>query len=127
MKKIHLYLIVTFSLVNPTWAWADQPLSLKDCFKAALKRSEVLATQHELVLQAEENYHRAWGAILPSINGSYSYFHTETSGLTSGNTSNSTGQQTLKIMADQPLFRGFSDYAAVHVAKAFIKAKQQAR
>src|ERR1035437_8189307 len=108
MKKIHLYLIVTFSLVNPTWAWADQPLSLKDCFKAALKRSEVLATQHELVLQVEENYHRAWGAILPSINGSYSYFHQNAPGLTSsGNSQSSAAQQTLAVTADQPLFRGF--------------------
>ncbi len=128
MKDIRLYLGVILFLFIPTCLWAGQALTLKDCFKAALKRSEVLATQHELVLQAEETYHRAWGAILPTINGSYSYFHQSGSGFTgSGNTSTSSGQQTLAVTADQPLFRGFSDFAAVHAAKAFIKAQEQAR
>src|SRR5260221_9419928 len=112
MKNIHLYLIASILLLIPTLLWAEEPLSLKDCFKAALKRSEVLATQQELVVQAEENYHRAWGTILPAINGSYSYFHQDAE--------SSAEQKTLKIMADQPLFRGFRDFAAVNVAKAFI-------
>jgi len=116
------------SLLFPTYLRADQSLTLKDCFKAALKRSEVLATQQELVIQAEENYHRAWAAILPAINGSYSYFHQSGSGFSgSGNTSSSSGQQTLGLSADQPLFRGFSDFAAVHEEKSFIKAQEQAR
>jgi outer membrane protein TolC len=43
-----------------------------------------------LVIQAEENYHRAWGAILPAINGSYSYFHQNAPDLTgSGNSQDS--------------------------------------
>jgi len=128
MKKINLYLSVVIFLFIPTYLWADQPLTLKDCFKAALKRSEVLSTQHELVVQAEETYHRAWGAILPTINSSYIYFHQNAPGFTStGNTSTSAGQQTLAITADQPLFRGFSDFAAVHAAKASIKSQEQAR
>ena len=128
MKDFCLCLRVILILLTPTWALAGELPSLKDCFKAALKRSEVLATQHELVVQAEESYHRAWGAILPTVNGSYSYFHQSGSSFTgSGNTATSSGQQTLGVMAEQPLFRGFSDFAAVHVAKAFIKAQQQAR
>ncbi len=128
MRNIHLYLGVILFLLTPTCLWAGEPLSLEDCFKAALKRSEVLATQQELVVQAEENYHRAWGAILPTINSSYSYFHQHAPGLTSsGNTQSSTGQQTLKIMADQPLFRGFRDFAALNVTKNFITAQEQAR
>ncbi len=126
-KNIRLYLGAILFLFIPTCLWATEPLTLKDCFKAALKRSEVLATQHELVVQAEETYHRAWGAILPTINGTYSYFHQAASGLTGGNTSTSTAQQTLALTADQPLFRGFSDFAAVHAAKSFIKAQEQAR
>ena len=128
IRNIHLYLGAILFLLIPTLLWAREPLSLKNCFKAALKRSEVLATQQELVVQAEENYHRAWGAILPAINGSYSYFHQDAPGLTSsGNTQSSAGQQTLKITADQPLFRGFRDFAALNVAKDFITAQEQAR
>ncbi len=127
MKNIHLHFAVIIFILIPTCLWAGEPLSLKDCFKAALKRSEVLATQQELVVQAEENYHRAWGAILPSVNSSYSYFHQNASGFTSsGNTSTSAGQQTLAITADQPLFRGFRDFAALHVTKAFITAQEEA-
>jgi outer membrane protein len=128
MKNKHLYLSIILFLLNPIYLWAEEPLTLKDCFKAALKRSEVLATQQELVVQAEENYHRAWGAIFPTINGAYTYFHQSGSGFTnSGNTSNSEGQQTLGVTADQPLFRGFSDFAAVHEEKSFIKAQEEAR
>ncbi len=127
MRNIHLCLGVIF-LLTPTCLWAEESFSLKDCFKAALKRSEVLATQQELVIQAEENYNRAWGAILPSINSSYSYFHKDAPGIiSSGNTESSAEQQIFKIMADQPLFRGFRDFAAVNSAKAFITAQEEAR
>jgi len=127
MKNIYFYLNIMLFLLSPAWARAEEPLTLKDCFKAALKRSEVLATQQELIVQAEETYHQAWGAIMPTINGTYSYFHQNAPGFTSsGNTASSAGQQTLAVTADQPLFRGFSDFAAVHEEKAFLKAQQQA-
>jgi len=128
IKNIHLYLGVILFLSTSARLWAGESFSLDDCFKAALKRSEVLATQQELVVQAEENYHRALGAILPAVNGSYSYFHQDAPGLaSSGNTESSAGQQTLKIMAAQPLFRGFRDFAALNAAKASITAQEQAR
>jgi len=126
--KKYLSLGIILLLLTPACSWARETLSLRDCFKAALKRSEVLATQQELVIQAEENYHRAWGAILPSVTGSYSYFHRNAPDLTSsGNTDSSAGQQTLNIMADQPLFRGFRDFAALNQTKALITAQEQAR
>jgi outer membrane protein len=128
MTKKYLHFAVILFLLTPACSWAGETLSLKDCFKAALKRSEVLATQQELVIQAEENYRAAWGAILPSVTGSYSYFHRHAPDLTSsGNTDSSSGQQTLKIMAGQPLFRGFRDFAALNAAKASITAQEQAR
>ena len=123
---MHLYLGVILFLLTSALLPAGEPLTLKDCFKAALKRSEVLATQQELVVQAGENYHRAWGAILPAINGSYSYLLQDASGQTSsGNAQFSAKQQTLAITADQPLFRGFRDFAAINVAKSFITAQEQ--
>jgi outer membrane protein len=107
---------------------AGDKLSLNDCFQSALKRSEVLATQQELVIQAEENYRRAWGIMLPAINASYSYFHSNGTGFSGpGNTSSSSRQQTLGLMVDQPLFRGFSDFAALNETRAFITAQEEAR
>lgn len=115
-------------ILSASYAWAGEPLNLTDCFKAALKRSEILATQQEMVIQAEENYHRAWGAILPAVNSSYSYLRRNAPGFTSsGNTASSVGQQTLKITATQPLFRGFRDFAALNAAKASITAQEEAR
>jgi outer membrane protein len=129
-KTILLGFSLIVYLTNPLCSWAQNAntLGLKDCFKAALKRSEVLATQQELVIQAEQNYHKAWSAILPSVNGSYAYFYQNAPGLSSsGNTDTSSGQQTLKIIADQPLFRGFRDFAALHKEKALIKAQELAK
>ena len=127
-SKLYLSLGIILLLLTPACSWAGETYSLKDCFKAALKRSEVLSTQQELVIQAEENYRRAWGAILPSVTGSYSYFYRNAPDLTSsGNTFSSAGQQTLTIMAQQPLFRGFRNFAALNAAKASITAQQQAR
>ena len=118
---------VVFFLFSSASLWAQEPLTLRDCFKAALKQSEVLATQQEVVIQAEQNYRRAWAAILPSLNGSYAYFHPHAPGLTdSGNTSNTSWQQTLVLTADQPLFRGFRDFAAIHAAKSTITQQQLA-
>jgi outer membrane protein len=128
MRRIYLYLCVILFLLTPACLRAAEPLSLNDCFKAALKRSEVLANQQELIVQSEETYHRAWGAIRPAINGSYSYFYQHAPGLSSsGNTGSSAVQQTTRITADQPLFKGFKDFAAVNAAKAYITAQEQAR
>jgi outer membrane protein len=128
ISRLFLSINIIIFLLHPSSLWAGQKLTLKDCFQAALKRSEILATQQELVVQAEENYNRAWGSILPTIEGSYSYFYRDAEGLSnSGNRANSAGQHTLKITADQPLFRGFREFAAIKAAKAFITAQKQAR
>lgn len=128
IQKTRFCLWAIFCLLIPAYSWAGESFDLDDCFKAALKRSEVLATQQELVIQAQENYHKAWSAILPSVNSSYSYLRQHGSDFTgSGNTGSSAGQQTLKIMADQPLFRGLSDFAALDATKNFITAQEQAR
>jgi len=123
-----MYLGFVLLLSTSTALMAGEALTLTNCFKAALKRSEVLSTQKELILQAEEDYNRARGAILPAVNASYSYVRQDTQGsTTSGNTQSSAGQQTAKITANQPLFRGFSDFAAVDAAKASITAQEEAR
>ena len=111
-----------------TNAGSAGPLTLNDCFKAALRRSDVLANQQELVAQAEENCRKARGVMLPDISGSYAYIHQSASGFdSSGNARASANQQTFKVTAGQPLFRGFRYFAALDQSKASLTAEKQAR
>jgi outer membrane protein len=129
MKKLLIYFIVllplfSFAATNTDVAKTTpiataQTLTLNDAFKAALKRSETLATQQELVNQAEEEYKRSWGAILPTVSGSYSHIREDTTPSTSGNTT--------KITVGQPLFRGFRDFAAINATRSSITAEKQAK
>ena len=124
LMKIALILL----LPAPAFLCAETPLLLDHCFRAAMKRSETLAGQQELVVQAEEHYRQAWGSIMPSVNGSYTYFRQDSSGGNgTGGTSSSSTEQTLKITADQPLFRGFRDFGAIAADRSFITAQEQAR
>ena len=125
--KTHLKNIVVLLLAScPPLLGAAGPVNLDDCTRAALSRSETLATEQELVSQAEATYDRAWGAILPSVNAYYTYVRRDGSTYHgSGNTSSSPAQQTLRVSGDQPLFRGFRDTAALHAARAFITSEKQ--
>lgn len=103
---------LVFSLLTTAAAAASTPLSLQECYTAALKRSEVIATQVELINQAEETYKQARGNLLPTINGVGSYTRLDTP----------PGQSTaftrpdrpeVRITGTQPLFRGFREFAAL--------------
>ena len=58
-------------------AWCLAPAlsgaTLLDCYHEALRQSETLAQSKESILQAEEMYHQAMGAILPNVSLNYSY------------------------------------------------------
>src|SRR5258708_4680188 len=112
MRRFHFYVGVLAAWLSPLCLSAAEPLSLSDCFKTALERSEVLAGQKELVVQAEENYHKARGRMLPDINGSYSYLRQDAPGTDGSGNASSSQERTLKITGDQPLFKGFKYVAA---------------
>jgi hypothetical protein len=67
-------------------AHATEVLTLDDYFAAALTRSEVVATQQELIRQAEERYQQASSALLPTVNGIGSYSWRERAGIDSATT-----------------------------------------
>lgn len=131
MKNFFIGLMVISMLANASSSFAretkktksstiqnEQVVTLNDCFKAALIRSETLATQQELVAQAEESYSRAWGNILPTVNASYDYLRKREP---------SSESHVTKLTASQPLFRGFRDFAALDATKTLIIAQKQAR
>ncbi|MDO8595586.1 MAG: TolC family protein [Sulfuricaulis sp.] len=114
----------TVATVRP--AHAAEALTLDEYFAAALKRSEVVATQIELIRQAEEHYTQANSALRPTVNGVASY--TRQDPIPAGDLSNSTSpnrQSLAKLTATQPLFRGFREFAGLRQTKALLGAQDQ--
>lgn len=111
---------------------AGEPLTLDQYFASAMERSEVVATQTELIRQAEERYQQASGALLPTVNGVAS--RTWQDPIPAGDvatSSNPNRQRLTKVQATQPLFRGFREFAARRQQRALVGAQsedyQQAR
>lgn len=97
--------------------------TLDECFAAALERSEVVATQQELIKQAEEAYHQAVGSVLPTVSavGAYQFQESAPSG---GNLSTIyPNPSTLtKLTVTQPLFQGFKEFAGLSLTKSLVQA-----
>lgn len=100
-------------------------VTLREAFRAALNRSEDLASQAELVNQAEESYRQAIGSIFPTINfvGTYSK---QQENPRPTNIS-PTDQQTYRVTASQPLFQGFREYAALRQTSILQKGAEFGR
>lgn len=107
----------------------DVPLTLDGYFAAALARSEAIATQGELIRQAEERYRQATAALYPTLSGIGTYSWQDRGAL---NTSLSpTRQPNARLALTQPVFRGFREFAALRQTQALVDAQsadyQQAR
>lgn len=100
-------------------------LTLDDYFAAALRRSEVVATQTELIHQAEERAKQASSALLPTVNGVASYTWQEPLPAGSAITSSTLleRQPLARLTATQPLFRGFREFAALRQTRALVGAQ----
>ena len=104
---------------------AAPALTLDEYFSAALQRSEVVATQSELIRQAEERNKQASAAMLPTLNGVASYtWQEEPPPAAPGTTPSNLSRQPLaKLTATQPLFRGFREFAALRQTRALTDAQ----
>jgi outer membrane protein len=100
-------------------------LTLDDYFAASLKRSEVVATQTELIRQAEERARQASSALLPTVNGvaTYTWQEPVPSGTAITSTSQLDRQSLAKLTATQPLFRGFREFAALRQTRSLLDAQ----
>jgi outer membrane protein len=96
-------------------------LTLDDYFAHALARSEVVATQSELIQQAEERYQQAKAALRPTIDGVASRTWLDKGARDT--TENPTSQPNSRLTATQPLFRGFRDFAAMRQTQALVGAQ----
>ena len=104
--------------------FASTGLSLNDSFQLALKRSEDLQIQEEQVIQAEERLSQSKGAFFPSINGIATWQKQDDSATFA--TSPST-QNTMRLNAIQPLFKGLRDFAQLKQQKKSLISTEHLR
>jgi len=103
-----------------------ETLTLEQYFAAALKRSEVVANQTELIRQAEERYNQSNSSLLPTVNGVATYTWQDPQPAGELDSSVSPNRQRLvKITATQPLFRGFREFAGLRQNKALLGAQNE--
>jgi outer membrane protein len=125
VKRLCLGLVLLAGAGTQIWA-ESQALDLNGCFKAAVVRSEILADQAEQITQAEEHYRQALGNFYPYIYGAGYVFQQQNPG---GNlpASNPGYQQLAKVGINQPLFRGFREYASIYQNRDVITAQKEAK
>lgn len=98
------------------------PKTLKEAYLAALKISETVGVQREMTVQTDEGLGQAKGALFPSVSGSYTILH-QPAPNSLGSQFYPSDQSTMKVTADQPLFRGFRDFAALRQRKFLVGAQ----
>jgi len=94
-------------------------LTLDEYYLAALKRSEAVGTQVELIRQAEERYKQAGATLKPTVSGVGAYTRQESV------PPESTRSHSARVTATQPLFRGFREFASLRQTKALIGAQTE--
>ncbi|MBI3561191.1 MAG: TolC family protein [Gammaproteobacteria bacterium] len=119
-------MLVLCGLLNPTAGIAASAITLDEYYTAALQRSETIATQYELIQQAEEHYQQANAALLPTVSGIATYTWQDPLPPSSPQTPTNLSHQPLsKITATQPLFRGMREYAALRQSQDLVDGQKQ--
>jgi len=112
--------VLACSLLASIQPAAAEALTLDDYFSHALERSEVVASQTELIRQAEERYQQAGAALRPTVSGVASYTWLDKGARDT--TANPTRQPNARLTATQPLFRGFREFALIRQTQALAGA-----
>lgn len=124
---LHMKSIICSILISSFYVAAESQgyaANLEDCYRGALARSEDVATQGELLNQAEEKYKQAIGSVLPQISGTAQELWQDNSSQSPLFPSN---QPLVKLTATQALFQGFREFAALRQSKSNIRAQEEAK
>jgi len=99
--------------------------SLADAYQSsmAVANTENLELQKELLVQANEVDSQAFGALFPTVSGSVTALTQAAPNTTTGQAISPANQNTVKFTADQPLFRGLRDFAALRQKKFLVGAQ----
>lgn len=127
MARLLLALLL-LGIVSPGVASTDgqeaSPLTLADCFALALKRSETIAIQRELIKETEGHFLQALSGALPraSFEASKEWQDGREG---SAFTLNEIPQR--RFVFSQPLFSGFKEFAAIQGSRAERRQRQHER
>ncbi len=104
------------------------PKTLKEAYEAALHiaNTENISAQMELLIQAKEGSAQAMGAMFPSLALSTTSLKQSAPSNTTANSFYPSLQNTVKFTVDQPLFRGFREFATLRQKKYLIDAQKYA-
>jgi len=111
-------LVFGADIVNKEYSPKNEFLTLTDCYKLALKQSELIAIDAEQIKIAQAHFLEAFGTILPQV----SFSHTETRNPSSSTSLNKTHEE--KFTFTQELFSGFKEFAAIKGSN-FEKSQRQ--
>ncbi len=120
MYSLILLLTVLFSSFSISFAQTTEPLTLKECYRLALKRSETIAINAQLIKEAEAQMTSSLSGVLPQINYQI-YSQWQDNGVAGEGSQRSRYR---RFTFSQPLFSGFKEYAAIAAAKAQHKQRR---
>ncbi|MEI6437629.1 MAG: TolC family protein [Candidatus Omnitrophota bacterium] len=115
-----LFFPVVIVLAMGAYAVAQStPLTLKDCYQLALKRSETIGIQQELIKETEGLMLQSLSTALPKVAFAYSQKWQDLR----PNDTFGGYQPEAKFTFSQPLFTGFKEFAAVRASKHIGKQR----
>lgn len=92
----------------------DVPLTLFECYKLALKQSEIIAIDSEIIKETEARFVQAFSALLPHVSFVATKNWQDPSAITSTTSGNGTDR---KFVFTQTLFSGFKEFAGISGSK----------
>lgn len=119
MKNLIACLIVLFLVPAAGFCAEDRPLTLQECYKLALKQSELIAVDAELIKQADAHFLEAFGTLLPQVSFSRSDIREHSKISPSSNKGFEQG-----FAFKQVLFSGFKEFAAMTGSKFERKQRE---
>jgi outer membrane protein len=125
MKKDKIFLFFC-SLFFISKSYGEEKLTkknytLKDCYESALKKSNHVANQEELIIQSEEKIKQSVSNFLPNFTASAIY--SPQKDFQNGNSFQSENQIILKLSGSQNLFQGFKDLSSIKQNQNLKKAQ----
>jgi outer membrane protein len=103
-------------------AWAEEGLTLQQCYQLALKRSETIAIDQQVIKEAEAQFLQSLSGILPKVSYDISEERQDGAGGTSFTLKHIPEH---RFMFSQPLFSGFKEFAGIAGAKAQRKQREE--
>ncbi|TAM36747.1 TolC family protein [bacterium] len=110
--------VLLFGAPSKDYSPNQEFLTLTDCYKLALKQSELIAIDAEQIKIAEAHFLEAFGTIMPQVSFSHTVIRNHSS-----NTSYNNNYEA-KFTFTQDIFSGFKEFAAMKASK-FEKSQRQ--